>query len=87
MCAQITRIARIIYAILIIQLVSASCANIQAQFDQAGTLLERGQYEQAETIYKKIVTDHPVPIMPFKHRKNLPACMSTGAKVLRPRPV
>ncbi len=71
MCAQITRFARIISAILIIQLANTSYANIQAQFDQAGTLLERGKYEQAETIYKKIVTDHPGTDYAFQAKEKL----------------
>jgi len=59
MVAKITRFAPAVCAVLIIQLTCLSCANIPARLEQAETLMKNVQYEQAEAIYKQIVTDYP----------------------------
>jgi TolA-binding protein len=44
---------------LLFTLTSLAFAGGPAQLEQAETLLEKGQYEQAEAIYKQIVTAYP----------------------------
>jgi len=57
--------------LLVFPLSSLSFADTRAQLEQAETLLEKGQYEQAEAIYKQILTDHPGTDYAFAAQKGL----------------
>ncbi|MCJ7673897.1 MAG: tetratricopeptide repeat protein, partial [Sedimentisphaerales bacterium] len=56
---------------LLFTLTSLCFAGGTAQLEQAETLLEKGQYEQAETIYKQIIAAHPDRDDAFAAQKGL----------------
>lgn len=56
---------------LLFTLTSLSFAGAPGQLEQAETLLEKGQYEQAEAIYKQIIGAHPDRDDAFAAQKGL----------------
>jgi tetratricopeptide (TPR) repeat protein len=71
MLAKSTRFAPVVCAVLILQLACLSFAGGPAQLEQAETLLKKGQYEQAETIYQQVIAGYPGTDDAFAAQKQL----------------
>ena len=71
MLAKTARLAPVVCAFLILQLTCLSFGGVPAQLEQAETLLEKGQCQQAEAIYQQIVSQYPGTDDAFAAQKQL----------------
>ncbi|MHC4426134.1 MAG: tetratricopeptide repeat protein [Planctomycetota bacterium] len=69
MCKKISFIRLV--ALLVVMTAGRCFADVSAQFEQAETYEEQGQYEQAEQIYQQIAADYPGSDDAFEAREKL----------------
>ncbi|HDL00729.1 MAG TPA: tetratricopeptide repeat protein, partial [candidate division Zixibacteria bacterium] len=72
MLKKILLLSLVLFGLLFFQMPKECFADASAQFELAKTYGKQGNYEQAEQVYKAIVTDYPGTDDAFQAQKKLP---------------
>ena len=83
MVKKVLLISLILSALMFSQMTGVCFADASAQFELAKTYGKQGNYEQAEQVYKAIITDYPGTDDAFQAQKKLPILYITWHKGLQ----